>query len=79
MVNTSDIRVLTAEDFAKARKNPFAEKIRKHGFSISVTEHYSPSDVVDISKGLCDKFLKLDEEELAALEEYNKNNGHIVG
>ena len=74
MVDTSDIRALTAEDFAKARKNPFAEKIRKHDLSISVTEHYRPSDVADISNGLCSKFFKLDEDELAALEEYNKKN-----
>ena len=32
-------------DFSKGRKNPFAEKIRKEGYSITV--HYSPKDVAD--------------------------------
>jgi len=70
MIDTSDIRELTATDFAKGRKNPFAEKIKKHGFTISVSEHYSPSDVEDIIKGTCTRFFQLDEDEHKALEEY---------
>jgi len=75
MVDTSDIREMTAEDFARGRKNPYAEKIRKHGFSITITEHFSPEDVADIANGTCSRF-KMTEEELEALEEYNKKNGH---
>jgi len=70
MIDTSDIRELTAEDFAKARPNPYAEKIKHYGFTVSVTEHYSPKDVNDIMNGECSRF-KLDAEELEALEEYN--------
>jgi len=32
-------------DFSKGRKNPYAEKIKTEGYSI--TEHYSPQDIVD--------------------------------
>ena len=70
MIDTSDIRELTAEDFAKARKNPYAEKINKHGFTVFVTEHFSPDDVTDIRNGKYPQFFKLDEEELEALREY---------
>jgi hypothetical protein len=30
-------------DFSKGRKNPYAEKIKKEGYSITI--HYSPEDV----------------------------------
>ena len=74
MIDTSDIRELTAKDFARGRKNPYAEIIKEHGFSISVTEHFSPEDVSDITQGKCSRF-KLDKEELEALEEYKRAVG----
>jgi len=30
-------------DFSKGRKNPFAEKIKKEGYSVTI--HYSPEDI----------------------------------
>ena len=30
-------------DFSKGRRNPFAEKIKKEGYSVTI--HYSPEDV----------------------------------
>lgn len=30
-------------DFSKARKNPFADRIKKEGYSVTI--HYSPEDV----------------------------------
>lgn len=76
MIDTSDIRELTAKDFERGRKNPFAEKIKKYGFTISVTEHFSPKEVADIADGTCNRF-NLTTEELEALEEYKKNNEHV--
>ena len=32
-------------DFSKGRKNPFAEIIKKEGYSVTI--HYSPQDVAD--------------------------------
>ena len=32
-------------DFSKGRKNPFAEKIKKEGYSVTI--HYSPEDVAN--------------------------------
>ena len=32
-------------DFSKARKNPFADKIKKEGYSVTI--HYSPEDVAN--------------------------------
>ena len=45
--NLDDMPEIT--DFSKGRKNPFAEKIRKEGYSITV--HYSPEDIADGSIG----------------------------
>ena len=36
-------------DFSKGRKNPFAERIKKEGYSVTV--HYSPEDIADGSIG----------------------------
>jgi len=72
-VDSLEIKEIT--DFSKARKNPYAEKIKKHGFSITV--HYSPDDVDKIIKGICDRdvdLLELDSEELSALERYRQAN-----
>jgi len=75
MIDTSDIREMTKEDFAKGRKNPFAEKIRKEGYSITV--HYTPEDVANMRnrnvKNVDD--LDLDPDEQKALEKYHTANG----
>ena len=76
MIDTSDIREMTAEDFAKGRKNPYAEKIKREGFSVTV--HYSPEDVANMKKHSMDqinkienmKWLDLDPDEIRALKKY---------
>jgi hypothetical protein len=68
-VDVSDIREIT--DFSKARKNPYAERIREHGFSVTV--HYSPEDVSKMMESGCEPsvdLLELDPEELQALARY---------
>ena len=80
MIDTSDIREMTAEDFSKARKNPYAEKIKKEGFSITV--HYSPKDVANMTKRNIEQinhmekmdWLELDPEEIQALKAYREAN-----
>ena len=80
MIDTSDIREMTAEDFLKARKNPYAEKIKKEGFSITV--HYSPEDVANMTKRSIEQinqmenmdWLELDPEEIQALKAYREAN-----
>jgi hypothetical protein len=75
-IDTSDIAEIT--DLSKARPNPYAEKIKQHGYSITI--HYSAEDVArmtqnstDIMKNL--DMLELDPDEVAALEKYRKANG----
>ena len=75
-VDTSDIPEIT--DFSKARNNPYADKIKKHGYSITI--HYSPEDVARMTQNNIDKIksldmLELDPDEIAALEKYRKANG----
>jgi len=74
-IDTSDIPEIT--DFSSARPNPYAEKIKKYGYSITV--HYSPEDVARMTKNSIDKIksldmLELDSDEIAALEKYRKAN-----
>ena len=76
-IDLTDIPELTEKDFAKARKNPFAERIRKHGYSITI--HYTPEDVVSRIKENVDKIhgmdmSDLDEEERMALFKYLESN-----
>ena len=76
LTNTADIPEIT--DFSTARPNPYAEKIRKHGYSITI--HYSPEDVARMTQNTIDKIrsldmLELDSDEIAALEKYRKANG----
>jgi hypothetical protein len=75
-INMSDLAEIT--DFSTARPNPYAEKIKKHGYSVTI--HYSAQDVarmtqnsVDIMKNL--DMLELDPDEIAAFEKYRKANG----
>jgi len=75
-INLTDIPEVTGK--GKSRKNPFYERIMREGFSI--TEHYSPEDIAQIKKGNLARRIDisvLDDDELAALEEYKKNNGHV--
>jgi hypothetical protein len=74
-IDTSDIPEIT--DFSSARPNPYAEKIRKYGYSITV--HYSSEDVARMTQNAIDKIktldmLELDSDEIAALEKYRKAN-----
>jgi len=74
-IDTSDIPEIT--DFSNARPNPYAEKIKKYGYSITI--HYSPDDVARMTKNTIDKIkgldmLELDSDEIAALEKYRKAN-----
>ena len=39
----SDVPEITKDDFARAVKNPYAKKIREHGYSITI--HYTPEYV----------------------------------
>ena len=78
LIDYSDIPPIT--DFSTARKNPFADKIRKHGYTIQI--HYSPEDVANMTKqaitdinGLEDMaWLDLDADEIAALKKYREAN-----
>jgi hypothetical protein len=73
-IDKSDIPEII--DFSTARPNPFAEKIRKEGFSVTV--HYSPDDVKNMMDGKrrLDEFnfFEHDPDELAAFEKYRKAN-----
>ena len=74
-IDTSDISEIV--DFSNARPNPYAEKIRKHGYSITI--HYSPEDVERMTQNAVEKMknldmLELDPDEIAALEKYRKAN-----
>jgi len=74
-IDVSDIPGLT--DFSDARPNPYAEKIQNHGYSITI--HYSLEDVYKMTKNTIDRIksldmLKLDPDEMAALERYRKAN-----
>ena len=51
-IDFSDIPEVT--DFSSARKNPYFERIKKYGFS--VTEHYTADDVAKIVKCVCNRF-----------------------
>ena len=72
-IDTSDIPEIT--DFSKARLNPYAEKIRKYGYSITI--HYSPEDVARMTESTLEKIknldmLELDPEEKEALRKYEE-------
>ena len=78
-IDTSDIPEIT--DFSKARPNPYAEKIRKHGYSITI--HYSPEDVARMTKDTLDKIkeldmLELDPDEKEALKKYQEAHKNHV-
>ena len=80
MIDTSEIKEITAEEYAKARKNPYAEKLRKNGYSIII--HVSPEDIKRTTKLNVDRidsmesedWLDLDAEEIAALKRYRQTH-----
>ena len=80
MIDTSDIGEITAEEFASARKNPYAEKLRENGYSIII--HVSPEDIKRTTKRNVDKidemehmdWLDMDAEEVAALKRYRRTH-----
>jgi len=75
-IDLSDIPEVTGKK--KARKNPFYERIMMHGFSI--TEHYSPEDIANITKGNLARridLFTLDADEQEALERYKKHHEHV--
>jgi len=47
-IDLSDIHEIT--DFSKARKNPYAEKLRKNGYSIMI--NVSPEDIAKMTSAL---------------------------
>jgi len=80
MIDTSDINEITAEEFASARKNPYAEKLRKNGYSIII--HVSPEDIKRTTKQNVERidemeqleWLDMDAEEVAALKKYRQTH-----
>jgi hypothetical protein len=74
-IDFSDIPEIKPEQ--KGRKNPYFERIMKHGFSI--TEYYSPEDVKGIVHDICTRKIELttlDPEEQQAFERYKKAHGY---
>ena len=67
-------------DFSKGRKNPFAEKIKKEGYSVTI--HYSPDDVasneLDDTKDIVAALVDLmNREETTRLLLYIKENYNL--
>jgi hypothetical protein len=52
-------------DFSNGRKNPYAEKLRKEGFTVII--HYGPDDLSEIDGA---EECNLLPDEIAAFEEY---------
>ena len=77
-IDYSDIPPIT--DFSSARKNPYAEKIKKYGYTLRI--HYSPEDVAHLNALAIEKidgiedmeWLDLDPSEIAALKKYREAN-----
>ena len=59
----------THYDFSKGRKNPYAEKLKKEGYSITI--NYSPQDVENMDRTECNP--TLDEKE--DFERHKKASG----
>jgi len=80
MIDTSDISEITAEEFASARKNPYAENLRKNGYSIII--HVSPEDIKKTTKQNVEKidemeqmdWLDMDDDEITALKKYRQTH-----
>ena len=80
MIDTSDIRELTKKDFARGQKNPYAKKLRTHGYKIIID--VTPEDIAAMSKSNVAQindiesmdWLDLDAEEIEALKIYRESN-----
>ena len=83
MIDTSDIRELTKDDFARGRKNPYAEKLRTQGYRIIID--VTPEDIATMSQQNIDKindmenmdWLELDAQEIEALKIYRDLNSKL--
>ena len=78
-IDLSDIPEIT--DFSKARKNPYAEKLRKQGYSIVI--NVSPEDIANMTRINIEKIkdmdmLELDQDERRALEKYMETNRKYI-
>jgi len=77
-IDYSDIPAIT--DFSSARKNPYADKIKKYGYTLRI--HYSPEDVANMNTRTIEKidgledmeWLDLDPSEIVALKKYREAN-----
>jgi len=77
-IDYSDIPPIT--DFSSARKNPYADKIKKYGYTLRI--HYSPEDVANMNVRAIEKidgledmeWLDLDQNEIEALKKYREAN-----
>jgi hypothetical protein len=84
MIDTSDIRELTREDFARGRKNPFAESLRKNGYKIVI--EVTPEDIAAMSRENIGRindmenqdWLDLDDEEIQAMKMYREANKNFA-
>jgi hypothetical protein len=79
MIDTSDIKEIT--DFSKARKNPYADRLRTHGYTIVI--NVSPEDIANMTKRNIERIqgmdmLELDADERKALERYLEANKDYV-
>jgi len=64
-------------DFSKARRNPYAEKLRKNGYSIVI--NVSPEDISNMTRRNIEAIqsmdlLELDPDERKALKKYMSAN-----
>ena len=78
-IDLSDIPEIT--DFSKAKKNPYAEKIIKHGYSTTV--HYSPDYIANKVRGNIEMvedmdMLDLDPDERRAYQKYLEANKKYI-
>jgi len=76
-IDLTDIPELTSKDFTKAKKNPYAKRIKENGYSITI--YYSPEDVAAQIRGNIDQIYgmdmsDLDDDERRAFEKYLKSN-----
>ena len=80
-IDLTDIPELTEKDFSKARKNPYAKRIKEHGYSITI--HYSPEDVAASIRENVDRIhgmdmSDLDDDERRAFERYLEANKEYI-
>ena len=74
-IDLSDIPKVKGKRIAK---NPFYDRIMKNGFTVK--EYYSPEDIKSIKKGNLIRRIDittLDDDELAALDEYNQKYNYV--